>query len=122
MYSNTSRNDFIDTFIAMGRADIGDGNGGNFTIDALHALFDYLEDLEESIGEQIEFDPIGLCCQFGEYKSACLAVGDIDNDACREIMSNNNEESAEDAEALEWLRDRTTVIEFDGGIIIDSEF
>jgi hypothetical protein len=42
----------------------------NFTYQGLRALFEYLEELEESTGEQIEFDVIGLCCDFIEYESA----------------------------------------------------
>ena len=121
MYTNTTRNAFIDTFITMGRADTGDGKGGNFTIDGLNALFDYLEQWEDDIGEPVEFDPIGLCCQFSEYESAADAVHDIDLDVYRDVMDNNDAETAEE-NLLDWLRDQTIVIGFDGGIIIDSEF
>jgi len=121
MYSNTSRNDFIDTFTAIGRADIGDGNGGDFTIDALHALFDYLEQWENDVGEPIEFDPIGLCCQFSEYASAPHAVNDINSAEYSDIKRDKDLDNVE-AECLEWLQDRTIVVEFDGGIVINSEF
>ena len=121
MYTTTSRNEFIDTFINMGRADTGDGNGGNFTIDGLDALFDYLEDFEESMGESIQFDPIGLCCQFSEYASAAEAVQEINPDVHRDVVDNNDSETAED-NLLDWLHDQTIVIAFNGGIIIDSEF
>ena len=33
------------------------------------ALFDYLEEYEDSTGEQIEFDPIALCCEYTEYEN-----------------------------------------------------
>ena len=121
MYSNTSRNDFIDTFVAIGRADIGDGNGGDFTIDALNALFDYLEQWEDDIGEPIEFDPIAICCQFSEYASAADAVSDINGAEYSDIESENDPDDIEN-ECNEWLMDRTIVIAFNGGIIIDSEF
>ena len=39
----------------------------NFSYEGTKALFDYLEDLEDSIGEKIEFDPIALCCEYNEY-------------------------------------------------------
>jgi len=131
MYTNTSRNDFIDTFVAIGRADIGDGNGGNFTIEALHALFNYLEEWEGDIGEPVEFDPIGLCCQFSEYESASDAVSEINGAEYSDIVDANAYEDEQDlnaqtmdieAECLEWLQNKTIVIGFPGGLIIDSEF
>lgn len=39
----------------------------NFSRAGLRALFDYLEEYEEDTGEQIEFDPIALCCEYTEY-------------------------------------------------------
>jgi len=42
----------------------------SFSYQGLRALFEYLEDSEESTGEEIEFDVIALCCDFTEYESA----------------------------------------------------
>lgn len=42
----------------------------NFSWEALDALYEYLTDLEESTGEQIELDVIALCCEFSEYSIA----------------------------------------------------
>ena len=38
----------------------------NFSYEGLRILFDYLEEFEESIGEEIEFDVIAICCDFSE--------------------------------------------------------
>ena len=38
-----------------------------FSYEGLSTLFDYLEEMEESTGEELEFDPIALCCEFEEY-------------------------------------------------------
>ena len=38
----------------------------NFSYQALRILFDYLEEYEESTGEEIEFDVIAICCDFSE--------------------------------------------------------
>jgi hypothetical protein len=38
----------------------------NFSYQALRILFDYLEEFEESTGEEVEFDVIALCCDFSE--------------------------------------------------------
>ena len=79
----------------------------NFSGAGLSALFEYLEQLEDDIGEQIEFDVIGICCDYSEYESAtevASAYGQI--------------EYTDEAEALDYLRENTDVIEFDGGVII----
>ena len=39
----------------------------NFSYEGLEALFDYLEEMEELTGEELEFDPVALCCEFEEY-------------------------------------------------------
>jgi len=121
MYSNTSRNDFIDNFVSMGRMKTSEGGEGNFTVEALHALFDYFEQWEDETGEAVEFDVIALCCQFAEYESAMDAVYEINADVYRDVTENNDSETAEE-NLLDWLHDQTIVVEFPGGIIIDSEF
>ncbi len=39
----------------------------NFSNDGLIALWEMLEEYEEGTGEEIEFDPIALCCEYSEY-------------------------------------------------------
>jgi len=39
----------------------------NFSYDGLKALWEMLEEYEDSTGEEIEFDPIALCCEYTEY-------------------------------------------------------
>jgi hypothetical protein len=38
----------------------------NFSYQGLGVLFDYFEEYEESTGEEIELDVIGICCEFNE--------------------------------------------------------
>lgn len=45
------------------------GRGAQFSKKGLHLLFEHLEELEEDIGEELELDPIGLCCDYTEYSS-----------------------------------------------------
>ena len=51
----------MDAFQNMNRED-------NFTYTGLSALFDYLEECEDSTGEELELDVIALCCDFTEYE------------------------------------------------------
>ena len=55
-----------DQFIAAMRAARPD----NFTHDALQALFDYLEGLSEDTGEDVECDPIAICCDYSEMSES----------------------------------------------------
>ena len=41
----------------------------NFSYEGLHALFEYIEQVEEDIGEEYEFDMVGICCDYTEYDS-----------------------------------------------------
>ena len=41
----------------------------NFSYDGLKALFEYLEEYEDSTGEEINLDVIALCCEYAEYDS-----------------------------------------------------
>lgn len=39
----------------------------NFSDNGIKALWNMLEEYEDSTGEEIEFDPIALCCEYSEY-------------------------------------------------------
>ena len=60
--------------------------------EAATALVDWMEELEESSGEPIEFDPVALRCEFSEYTATDLM----------EVYGMT----------LEEIRDNTIVIEF----------
>ena len=54
-----TESDFRDAFQAI-RPD-------NFSYEGLGALYEYLEELSEDTGEDIELDVIALCCDYTEY-------------------------------------------------------
>jgi hypothetical protein len=99
MKQTVSSYQFVDSFRAAGRE-------SQFSRPALFALFDYLESYEEDCGVELELDPVGICCEWSEHDSAILAA--------KEYGQNFETES----EALEWLRNHTQVVEFDGGVVI----
>ena len=41
----------------------------NFSYEGLNSLFDYLEELEEDMGKEMEFDPVAICCEYSEYEN-----------------------------------------------------
>jgi hypothetical protein len=84
------------------------GRGEQFTRQGLDALFEYLEELEDSTEEKMQLDVIGICCEFAEYDSAI--------EAAKEYRQDIEDED----EAIEWLQDQTIVIPHTSGIIIQS--
>lgn len=97
----------------------------NFTYKGKQALFDHLQSYSEDIGEPIRLDTVALCCEYAEYLSAWDAMKEYqpedmpiegeEGDDLVEIQEKN------EAAALEWLENRTTVIPVeDGGIIIEK--
>lgn len=80
---------------------------GTFSWDGLEALFNYLEEYEQDCGEELDFDPVAIACEYTEYKDL------------KEFW-NNFEKS--DYPTLEEIQDSTTVIKIEGteGFIIQD--
>ena len=65
-----------------------------FSYEGTKALFEYFEQYEQDTGEQMEFDPVAIRCDFDEYES----LEDV-------------KQNYQDIETLEDLQNHTTVIE-----------
>jgi len=59
MKTSVSFCDFCDAFRAYDRQD-------SFSYEAKRVIFDYLEDYEDSTGEELELDVVAICCEFDE--------------------------------------------------------
>ena len=101
MKTTVTSHQFVEAFRACGRET-------QFSRAALFALFEYLEEYENFTGEEIELDPIGICCEWAEYSSA------------REAASEYGFEAEDDDEAEMWLGRKTTVVQFDGGLVVQQ--
>lgn len=91
----------------------------SFSYEGKRALFDYLEEYENSTGQPLEFDPVALDCEFTEYASAdeaALNYFQYEGMIFDETMTADEVETS----ALVFLQDNTTVIIFDGGVIIQD--
>ena len=51
--------DFRKAFYKIGRKE-------QFSYDGLEILFDYIEELEQDTGEEMELDVVALCCDYAE--------------------------------------------------------
>tara|TARA_R100001594_G_scaffold31677_2_gene59076 strand:- start:9900 stop:10223 length:324 start_codon:yes stop_codon:yes gene_type:complete len=76
----------------------------NFSRVGLQALFDYFEEYEEGTGEEIEFDPIAICCDFTEYD-------DLD-----EFKANYTCDKYQEIEDWDGLEDYTLTIPLGSGM------
>jgi CRISPR/Cas system-associated endonuclease Cas3-HD len=91
IYTTHDTGSFIRAFENAGRKD-------QFSREALTALYDYYEEL----GEDIELDVTGICCEWSEYESLEEAI----------------EEYGSDYETLKDFQDNTQVIELDNGAFL----
>ena len=95
MYKTITLYDFHDAFNASGKH-----TAHGFSYDGLTALYEYITELEEDIGDPVEFDLVALRCEYSEYLSL---------------------QDAADAYAMstDELWENTPVIETpDGGVIV----
>ena len=52
----------------------------NFSYEGLMALFEHIEQVEDDIGEEFEFDMVGICCDYTEYENLNDFNADYRND------------------------------------------
>ena len=83
MKDTITAHQFSDTMIEQG-----------FSYEGTKALFEYFEQYEQDCDMEMEFDPVGIRCDFDEYES----LEDV-------------KQNYQDIKTLEDLKDRTTVIE-----------
>ena len=84
----------------------------NFSYQGLRILFDYLEEVENSCGEESELDVIGLCCDFSESTWQTIAA-----DYSIEIDETENDDEQK-VQVLDFLADHGHLIgETDHSII-----
>lgn len=101
MYTRISKYDFMEAFRNM---DVYD----QFGYEALSALFDYIEDVEQDTGVEIDLDVVAICC---DYTVSTL----------KEVRDAYDLD--EDVDVLEYLMDNTVVVEeLDDGRILYQNF
>jgi hypothetical protein len=94
------------------------------------ALAEYLEQLEEETGEEMELDVCAIRCDFSEYASLEAWASDYfrnQADAVDQLgltlgMDGSIDEEGNEIDDLirAYIQDHGTLIEFDGGVIVSS--
>ena len=98
MFQHISEYDFIRAFEQV-RPD-------NFSRAGLSALYEYLEQLEEDIGNPIKLDVIAICCEYAEYES----------------LEEFQEDYGDDYQSIDEIEQVTTVIPVDDDGFIILQF
>ncbi len=102
-----------------------------WTWNGARALAEYLEEYEESTGEELDLDVCAIRCDFSEYDSledwavgyfsdseqASSAMG-LELDMDGETWTGDGEEIRDAIRS--YIQDNGQLIEFDGGVIVSS--
>ena len=106
MKTTISVYDFRDAFERRGRKD-------QFSYTGLGFLHEYLEEMEESTGVEIELDVVGLCCDYVEMTF---------EEVVDSYDTGITEENYCDKRVWEWLQEQTTVVYFDLDRVMFQQF
>ena len=91
---------FIDAFKQ------NDDRKNQFSYEGLTALYEYFEEYEDSTGEELEFDMIGICCEYTEYDS----------------LKENNDDYSKKCEEIDEIADYTALIKIDDERFIIQQY
>lgn len=94
-----------------------------FSYGARSALFEYLTEIEDGSGEEIELDVVAICCDWSEHASAADWAKDYFNAHTMLDDLGLDPEATDDeieAAATEYIRDNGFMLTFDGGIVVSS--
>lgn len=100
---------FVDAFHAFDRYD-------QFGYEALKVIFEYLEEYEDSTGEEIELDVIAICCDYNaEHYTDIASNYSIDIDGL-------DEDEAKEA-VIEYIQDNSAYLgEATDGVLVYQVF
>jgi len=94
----------------------------NWSRAGAYALVEHLEEIEDSTGEEMQFDPVAIRCDFSEYESLQAWMreffGDISTafDALGHYAEDGEDELLD--KIRDYIHDRGDLIEFNGGVIV----
>jgi hypothetical protein len=106
MKQSVSFNDFTDAFHKYDRYE-------QFGYSALRVIFDYLEEYEDSTGEELELDVIAICCDYTVQGHTGIA-----QDYSIDLSEADGDADDEEQIVLDYLNDNTVVLgQCDTGIV-----
>lgn len=114
--------------MTLTRADIASAlqndEGSSFSHYGALTLADHLMELEENLGEEIEFDAVAIRCDFSEYQYPQMWAEDYFSGDIWEGMGIEltGDETEDEQEALirDYVEDHGTLLTFAGGVIVSN--
>lgn len=98
-------------------------DNANWSYAGARALAEYLEDIEGDTGEEMEFDRVAIRCDFAEWESLQSWAVDYfggTGEAVEALGLDPEDVDGREDTIREYIQDRGTLLEFDGGIIVSS--
>ena len=101
-----------------------DDKNANWSRAGAYALCEYLEEMENDCGEEIEFCHVAIRCDYSEHESLADWADDFFGEHSDwrigrlGIPADDYDTEAEEDAIREYIQDHGTLIEFDGGIIV----
>ena len=94
----------------------------NWSYEGARALVEYLEELEEDLGEEIKFCAVSLRCDYSQYESLEEWANEQFGEHLKNEFDLDGDYLPEELEGKirEYIQDHGTLIEFSGGIIVSS--
>jgi hypothetical protein len=93
----------------------------SFTRAGAYALVEYLEQMEEECGEEMEFDYVAIRCDWSEYENLQEWASDYFSAWRADLSIDEDMEDDEiDDKIREYIQDHGQLIEFEGGVIVSS--
>jgi len=90
----------------------------NFSYQGLRVLFDYIEEIDNSCGEDSELDVIGLCCDFAESDWQTIAS---DYEGAIEL-DKEQDQDIQKTQVLDFLADQGVLIGETSDSIVYRQF
>lgn len=101
--------DFVQMFKESSRKD-------QFSVEALEAIFDYLDTYSEETGDNVEFDLVGICCNWAEMTWQEVAMSyDVDLSQC-------TDDDERIGEVEDFLCNNTQYCELSNGSFVFVQF
>ncbi len=100
---------------------LANDENSSFSLAGAYALVEYLEQLEEDTGEDMEFCTVAIRCDYSEHESLVdWAAGYMNS--WQDTLGVDQDTTEEEIDKLirEYIEDNGQLIEFDGGIIVSS--
>jgi hypothetical protein len=84
------------------------------------ALAEWLQEFEENSGVEMGLDVVAIRCEFSEHGSLEELAESHMGDKWRSELGVEDDDDDFDDEIRRWANNHTTLIEFDGGVIVQD--